>query len=214
MKNVLIGILASLSVILSGYIIYDNFIKEEEKVVSKTEDKCPECNCEENNNNYLEEDNEGSYTKTSSRVYTKNGKIHKLDIYQVTTSGDIEFDDIKINNKQIKIVIKDHILYINDKKNDYYADYIYVTNNHVYLLANAQNGLVFQVAIDSTGKFTDLEDNKTIGDFSTNDIYLNETGDLNAIGSAFCGLNCTSDEELVKFSYTNNKLQITKEKLN
>ena len=213
MKNVLIGILASLSVILSGYIIYDNFIKEEEKDVSKTEDKCPECNCKENNDNHLEEHNEGSYTKTSSGVYDKNGKIHKLDIYQVTSSGNIEFDDLEINNKQIKIVIKDDVLYINDKKSDYYADYIYVTNNHAYLLVNAQNGLVFQVVIDSTGKITDLYDNKTIGDFSTNDIYLNETGDLNAIGSAFCGLNCTSDEELVKFSYSNNKLQITKEKL-
>lgn len=211
MKNVLIGVLASLSVILSGYIIYDSFIKEEPEIL--VESKCEECNCEDNND-YLEEDNEGTYTKTSSGIYTQNGKIHKLDIYQVTSSGDIKFDDIKIHNKQIKIVIKNDVLYINDKKTDYYADYIYVTNNHAYLLVVAQNGLVFQVAIDSSGKLTDLYNNKTIGDFSTNDIYLNETGDLNAVGSAFCGLICTSDEELVKFSYTNNKLQITKEKLN
>lgn len=210
MKNVLIGVLASLSVILSGYIIYDSFIKEEPEIL--LESQCLECNCEENNE-YIDEDNEGTYDKQSSGIYTKNGKIHKLDIYQVTSSGDIEFDDIKINNKPIKIVIKNSNLYINDKKTDYYADYIYVTNNHAYLFNVGQNGLVFQVVIDSNGKLTDLYNNKTIGDFSTNDIYLNESGDLIAIGSAFCGLNCTSDEELVKFSYSNNKLQITKEKL-
>lgn len=209
MKNVLIGVLASLSVILSGYIIYDNFVKGEPEIL--LESKCEECNCKENND-YIE-DNDGTYTKASSGVYNQSGKIHKLDIYQVTSSGDIEFDDIKVNNKSIKLAIKKDALYINDKKSDYYADYIYVTNNHAYLLVVAQNGLVFQVAIDSSGKLTDLYNNKTIGDFSTNDIYLNETGDLNAVGSAFCGLNCTSEEELVKFSYSNNKLQITKEKL-
>ena len=211
MKNVLIGVLASLSVILSGYIIYDNFVKGEPEIL--LESKCEECNCEDNND-YLEEDNEGTYTKTSSGIYTKNGKIHKLDIYQVTLSGDIEFDDIKIHNKQIKIVIKNDVLYINDKKTDYYADYIYVTNNHAYLFSSlSQKGLEFLAAIDSNGNITNLHNNKTIGNFQADNIYLNETGDLNAVGSAFCGLNCTSDEELVKFSYSDNKLQITKEKL-
>lgn len=213
MKNVLIGILSSISVILSGYIIYDNFIKEE-KNVSKVEDKCQECNCEENNNYYLEEDKEGTYTKTSSGVYDKNGKIHKLDIYQITQSGDIEFNDIKINNKQIKIVIKDDGLYVNDKKTDYYADYIYVTNNHAYLLGVGQSGLCFEIVIDSTGKITNLHDNNTIGDFQASDIYLNENGDLVAIGNDFCFNFCDEiDKELIKFSYQNNKLQITKEKL-
>lgn len=208
-KNVLIGVFASISVILSGYIIYDNFVKGEPEIL--LESKCEECNCKENNDSL--EDNDGTYTKASSGVYNQSGKIHKLDIYQVTTSGDIEFDDIKINNKTIKIVIKNDELYINDKKTDYYADYIYVTNNHAYLFAAGQNGLVFQSAIDSNGNITDLDNNKTIGNFQSDNVYLNETGNLVAIGSTFCGLDCASDKEIVKFSYSNNKLQITKEKL-
>jgi len=209
MKNVIIGIFASLSVILSGYVIYDTFIKEEPEILM--ESKCEKCICEENNN-YIE-DNEGTYTKQSSGVYTQSGKIHKLDIYQVTSSGDIEFDDIKINNKAIKIVIKNDYLYINDKKYDYSADHIYVTNDHAYLCSVGQNGLVFQTTIDSTGNVTDLHNNKTISNFQTDNIYLNESGDLIAIGSTFCGLDCTSNKELVKFSYSTNESQITKEKL-
>ena len=73
MKNVLIGVLASISVILSGYIIYDNFIKKEPEIL--LESKCEECDCEENNDFIA--DNEGTYTKTSSGIYTKNGKINK-----------------------------------------------------------------------------------------------------------------------------------------
>lgn len=210
MKNVLIGVLASLSVILSGYIIYDKFIKGEPEIL--LESKCEECKCEDNND-YLKEDNEGTYDKQSSGIYTKTGKIYKLDIYQVTSSGDIEFDDIKINNKPIKIVIKNNDLYINDKKSDYYSETIYVTKTHAYLFSLGQNGLVFQAAVDSDGNITGLYENKTIGNFQADNIYLNESGDLIAIGSAFCGLDCASDKEIVEFSYSNNKLQITKEKL-
>ena len=207
MKNILIGVLASLSVILSGYIIYDSFLKAEPQC-NKAE-LCEECNCEENND-YLE-DNEGSYAKQSSGLYNKSGIIHKLDIYQVISSGNIEFEDITINTQTINIVIKDDTLYINNQKSAYHADYIYVTNNHAYLCNAGQSGIVFQAAINSNGQITDLYDNETIGAFQADDIYLNETGDLVAIGRAFCGLDCTSDDELVKFSYQNNKLQVTKE---
>ena len=126
------------------------------------------------------------------------------------------------NYKDIPQNLMEAIVKSNDTRKDHIADMIIKKGAKIvgiYRLTMKTNSDNFRASaiqgvIDSNGKFTNLDDNKTIGAFQAKDIYLNETGDLIAIGSAYCGIECTAVQELVKFSYTNNKLQITKEKLN
>lgn len=211
MKNILIGVFVGISVLSLSYIAYDEFIKED-KIIYKECNKnelCDECVCDNDNDNVYE--NEEDYVKQQSGIYSKNGKIYKLDVYKYLNEN-VKIEDIKINGKLIKLERKENILYVNGKKVGY-VDEIYVTNNHIYTFSVAQDGLDFENIIDENANVTNLDGNKTIGKFQAYNIYLTENGEIAAVGAESCGLECTSDEEIVKLTYTNNKLEITKEKL-
>ena len=211
MKNIIIGVFVGISLLPLSYIAYDEFIKED-KIIYKECNKnelCDECVC----NNDCDNDNEieESYTKQHSGIYTKNGKFYKLDAYKYLDEN-VKIEDIKINGKLIKLERKENILYVNGKKVGY-VDEIYVTNNHIYTFSVAQDGLHFENIIDENANVTNLDGNKTIGGFQAYNIYLTENGEIAAVGAESCGLECSSDEEIIKLTYTNNKLEITREKL-
>lgn len=207
MKNILIGVFAGISVLSLGFITYDKFIKEE-KIIYKEcnkEELCDKCVC---NDDYEEESN-NYFDIESSGIYSKDGKVYKLYAYK-STGENADEEYIKLNNKSAKIEKKSGILYFNDKKVNH-ADILYVTSNYIVTGSACQNGLCFMNAITSDGSIIDLDNHKTIGEFQTEEIYLTDNGNLVAIGGKFCGLDCSSDKEIVTFSYTNGKLQITKD---
>lgn len=209
MKNILIGVLVGISILSLGYIAYDEFIREDKITYTECnkDEICDECICDNDNESEIEE----KYIIERSGIYTKNGKIYKLDAYKYLNEN-VKIEDVKINGKSINLERKDSILYVNGKKVSN-VDEIYVTNNHIYTFYVAQDGLVFNNIIDENANITNLVDNKTIGDFQAYNIYLTENGEIAAIGSESCGLECYGDKEIVKLTYTNNKLEITKEKL-
>ena len=83
MKNILIGVFASISLLLLGFIAYDKFTTKDEVLVKKCnkEEICDECIC--NECNYYGEDDEESAIIESDSFYSKDGKIYKLDVYDV-----------------------------------------------------------------------------------------------------------------------------------
>ena len=209
-KNIVIVLLLIVSLGSLGFIVYDKFIKEEkvELVECNKEELCDECICD---NDYEIED-EDSYYVEHSGVYTKDGKIYKLDVYKELIDN-VKIQDLELNNKTLNLEKKDSILYVNDKKIDY-ADQIYITNNHIFVGHVAQCGLVFNSVIDSNLNVTDLDNNEKINGFQAYDIYLSEEGNLITVGKSACGDGPdVIPYEKVEFKISNGKLEITKEKL-
>lgn len=211
MKNILISVFATISVLSLGYITYDKFIKENDVVINECnkEELCEECICDDENN--FDDTEEETAIIDTDMVYTNAGNVYKLEVYDVSK---IKTENIKLNGKTIKIQNKDDNLLINDSKKIEYAMKLYVTKHFILMGDVAQDGIVFNNVIDEKGNITNLEKNSTIGDFQAYDIYLTETGNIASVGADYCGIECNPQERLLKFSYINNKIQITEEKIN
>ena len=205
MKNALIGVFAGISVISLGYIVYDSFIKEDKIQLKECnkEELCDECIC--NNDDILEDDD---VIINNNAVYTKDGKIYKLDVYNIVN---LETGKIELENQSIKLEKRDSVLYANGKEIGY-VDELYVTDKYILMGTAAQNGTDFVGAIMANGKNIDLSNNKTIGDFQAHEIYLTDTGEIVAIGADFCGIECNPKLEILKFTYNNGDLKLTKTK--
>lgn len=197
MKNIIIGVLGGISLFSLVYITYDIFIKEDKVIYQECnkEEICDECVCDNECDNYDDE----SIIVESNKVYGKDGKIYKLDVYEV---NNIQTENIDLNGKKIKFENKNDELYVNGKKVEY-AMRLYVTNNYILAGSVGQLGVGFQYSIDENGNITKL----STGEFQAVKIYLNSTGNITAIGSNFCGLECYH-EKIVSFGYDNGKLMI------
>ena len=208
MKNVLIGVFATISLLSLGFIAYDKFTTKDEVLVKECnkEEICDECICNECNC-----DGE-AYEETpiieSNSFYSKDGKIYKLDVYDVQK---IKSENIKLNGKNIKLENKDEVLYINNKKIE--AMLLYVTDYYILTGDVGLVGVSFTNIINAEGIVTNLNDNKIKGDFQAEDIYLTDSGNIVAIGGSYCGIECEPKKEILKISRNNGKLQITKEKI-
>ena len=108
--------------------------------------------------------------------------------------------------------MKDGILYINNKKIGA-ANVLYVTNDYVFVVVVGIVGDVFTHVIDTKGNVTNLENNQNYGEVQASNVYLKETGDLVAVGSKYCGIECVGTTEIVTFKNNNGKLEIIKTKL-
>ena len=196
-KNIVIALLLIVSIGSIGYITYDEFIREEKAIYQECnkEEICDECICDNECDNYDDE----SIIIESNKVYDKDGKVYKLDVYEV---NNIQTENIDLNGKKIKIENKNDELYVNSKKVEY-AMRLYVTNNYILAGSVGQLGTQFQYSIDENGNITKL----STGEFQAVNIYLNSTGNITAIGSNFCGLECYH-EKIVSFGYNNGKLMI------
>ena len=80
-KNIVIVLLLIASLGLFGYIIYDEFVKEEKVQLNEcnNEELCEECICDNKCDEYEDE----SVIIETNKVYGKDGKIYKLDVYEV-----------------------------------------------------------------------------------------------------------------------------------
>lgn len=203
-KNIVIVLLLIASLGLMGYVVYDEFGKDELKECNK-EELCDECVCDDD----FETDGEDYFDIKNSGIYTKDGKIYRLSVF-TTGSENAEAQNIKLNNKSFKIEKKDDILYVNDKKVNH-ADILYLTDNYIISGVACQNGMCLMNAITEKGDIIDLNNNVKPGEeFQTEELFLTEKGTLVAIGGPLCGLDCSRDEEIIEFSYNNGKFEINK----
>ena len=59
-------------------------------------------------------------------------------------------------------------------------------------------------------QFVDFSRKRNLYAFEGENFYLGENGDIVMVGGAYCGIECTPKKEVVRLSYTNGKLNITK----
>ena len=125
--------------------------------------------------------------------------------------SNIKTINVKLNGKNKKIENINDVLYVDGKQvSDNTAGYLYVTNNYVLVTYAAQVGSVLGNLVDENDIIINLEGNKTIVSFEGENFYLGENGDIVMVGGAYCGIECTPKKEVVRLSYTNGKLNITK----
>lgn len=209
MRNIMIVVLATIAVLSLGFIVYDKVLVDEVILECNKEELCDECVCNEcicdNDSDDLDDVDP---LINSSGIYTKDGKVLKLDVYSMI---DIKTLNITVNGKNKKIENKNDALYINGKKvTDNTAGSLYVTNNYMLVTYAAQVGSVLGKLVDENDKVTNLVEHKTIGSFEGEEFYLSESGDIVIVGGAYCGIECTPKKEVVRLSYTNGKLNVTK----
>ena len=209
MKKNLIWVFAVIAILFLGYIIYDEIITDDVVYINECdkEELCDECICDNDFDNSYVDDEEDPLVN-SSKIYTKDGKILKLDVYSMSN---IKTINVKLNGKNKKIENINDVLYVNGKQvAENTAGNLYVTNNYMIVTYASQIGGALGKLVDENDKVTNIEGNKTIGSFEGEEFYLSESGDIVIVGGAFCGIECTPKKEIVTLSYTNGKLNITK----
>lgn len=211
MKNVLIAVFAGMFVISLGYIAYDKFNEKETTCPPvNVETECIKDVCDSlygnDDNITLEEEKYDSYLMGS--VYVNESKSYELYRYELTNMENGKLTIEWVKNAEMK----DGILYINNKKIGA-ANVLYVTNDYVFVVVVGIVGDVFTHVIDTKGNVTNLENNQNYGEVQASNVYLKETGDLVAVGSKYCGIECVGTTEIVTFKNNNGKLEIIKTKL-
>ena len=87
---------------------------------------------------------------------------------------------------------------------------MYVTNKYIITTYIGQIGELLNNLVDENDKIFDLDNNKTIDSFEGEKFYLSETGDIVVTGGTLCGIDCNYTKEVVRLTYSNGKLNVTK----